>query len=317
MTAPLFVSKLALALAMAVLAVSSAWAQDADPDLGAFGPQGPRMREQLWMLPSGTPGLAMRATVFRPADSAPDPLPRPLVVINHGTSEATRRAVSLPIYFWLSKWFVDRGYVVVLPQRRGHGATGGELVEGRDSCARPDHFESGQRGADDIAAAVTYMARQPFIARGQTIVVGVSTGGWASLALSSRNPPEVQAVVNFAGGRGGHAWGKALQICDQEQLIATAGRFGARSKISTLWLYSANDSFFGPALVRSMARAYANAGGKAELHVLSAYGIDGHTLADDQAGWELWGRQLGAFLDRTNSATEVAGTAAQVPISLR
>ena len=33
---------------------------------GAFGPEGPRMREQLWILPSGEEGRTVRATVFRP-----------------------------------------------------------------------------------------------------------------------------------------------------------------------------------------------------------------------------------------------------------
>lgn len=289
------------------------------------------MREQLWLLPSATPGHALRATVFRPDDRAPlpggatsvgsGPAPRPMVVINHGTSEATRHSVSLPIYYWLSRWFVERGYVVVLPQRRGHGATGGELVEGRDSCARPDHYSAGQRGADDIAAVVNFMAQQSFVAQGATIIAGISTGGWASLALSARNLPQVQAVVNFAGGRGGHAWGRPTQICDADQLIAAAGRFGEASRIPSLWLYSTNDTYFGPGLARAMAKSFSERGGEAELHVLPAYGQDGHSLADDQAGWSLWGRHLDEFLSRARDVA-VARAPAQsepprIPVSLR
>ena len=45
----------------------------AEREFGGFGPEGPRMREQLWILPSGEAGRDMRATVFRPnaADMAP------------------------------------------------------------------------------------------------------------------------------------------------------------------------------------------------------------------------------------------------------
>src|SRR5262249_113413 len=60
---------------------------------GPFGPEGQRLREQLWILPSADHAYPLRATVFRPAD-APDAsgeqTRHPLVVINHGTSDATR-----------------------------------------------------------------------------------------------------------------------------------------------------------------------------------------------------------------------------------
>src|SRR5690606_11871210 len=124
----------------------------AEREFGAFGPEGPRMREQLWVLPSGESGRAMRATVFRPdsSDDLGSEKRRPLVVINHGTDEATRLAVAMPVYYWLSRWFVERGYVVVLPQRRGHGATGGPLSEALGTCEQPKHYASGLVAADDI-----------------------------------------------------------------------------------------------------------------------------------------------------------------------
>lgn len=259
------------------------------------------MREQLWMLPSGTPGVQLRATVFRPADGAGEPRARRLVVINHGTSEATRMSVAMPVYYWLSRWFVDRGYVVVLPQRRGHGATGGDLVEARGNCRSPDHYASGRIAADDVEAVVSYMTRQPFIAPGGVVVTGVSTGGWASLALAERRLPQVSAIVNFAGGRGGYAFGQPGRICDADQLVAAAARYAAKSATPTLWLYSSNDTYFGPALANSLASAWNTAGGSAELHVLPPYGADGHSLADDQAGWQLWGRQLDGFLSSAGS----------------
>ena len=119
------------------------------------------MREQFWLLPSGDASVALRATVFRPAGGIAER--HPLVVINHGTSEANRMSVSMPVYYWLSRWFVDRGFAVVLPQRRGHGATGGTLVEAVGDCANPDHFRSGVIAAQDVGATVDFMMRQPFI----------------------------------------------------------------------------------------------------------------------------------------------------------
>ena len=296
---------------LTVMPVSAGPNTAPDTVYGAYGPEGPRLREQLWIVPSGDPNIYLRATVFRPADplGRVAPVRHPLVVINHGTSDWTRSAVSMPVFFWLSRWFVDRGYAVVLPQRRGHGATGGPLAESVGSCAEPDHFASGQVAADDVVAVVDYMTQESFVEPSQTIVAGVSTGGWASLALASRNPKNVRAVVNFAGGRGGHAGGEMNAICGQSELIQAAGAFGASARLPTIWFYSQNDSFFSPELATRMADAYRTHGGRAELHVLPAYGEDGHDIVDDRATWDLWGPALAQFLGvQEVSQSDVAGT---------
>ena len=238
-----------------VLSAASAASAPERTPFGAFGPEGPRFREQFWLLPSADPSVGLRATVFRPSDNGAVNAPRPMVVINHGTSDLTRESVSMPVYYWLSRWFVERGYVVVLPQRRGHGATGGPLVESIGNCADPDHFRSGLAAAADIAAAIGFMNQQSFIDPHNTVVVGISTGGWASLALTSFRPAPASVVINFAGGRGGHAAGRKNAICSANRLIEASRRYASASRTPTLWLYSENDSYFGPDLASSMAAA--------------------------------------------------------------
>ncbi len=268
-------------------------------EFGPYGPEGPRMREQLWLVPSGDSTFPLRATVFRPADGPTGHArSRKLVVINHGTEEATRHAVSLPVYFWLSRWFVDRDYVVVIPQRRGHGATGGELVESVGTCETADHYASGQIAADDIDATINFMTRQSFVDPRDVVVVGISTGGWASLALASRNPPAVGAIVNFAGGRGGHAYGRANAICNVDALRTAARRLGQTARQPSIWFYSENDSYFGPDIARALTREWEDAGGRAETHIFPPLGTDGHAIADDRASWDLWGPALDQFLAR-------------------
>jgi dienelactone hydrolase len=171
-----------------------------------------------------------------------------------------------------------------------------------------------------VVAVVEYMSRQPFVQPSQTVVVGVSTGGWASLALASRNPANVRAVVNFAGGRGGHAGGDMNAICGRSELIRAAGAFGATARIPTIWFYAKNDSYFSPELARQMAGAWSGGGGLADLHVLPAYGEDGHDIVDDRAGWDLWGPALARFLDiRGEPQAVAAGTgshpSAPVPLA--
>jgi dienelactone hydrolase len=285
--------------------VHASWSVEV-PIYGPFGPEGPRMREQLWLLPSASHGLSMRATVFQPGEDAPVPnlwahtslsdLRRPMVVINHGTSELTRLSVSMPVYYWMSRWFVDRGYVVVLPERRGNGATGGDMVEDVGDCANPDHYKSGENAADDIAVAIDFMVKQPFVDPNGTVVVGVSSGGFASLALASRELPGIRAIINFSGGRGGHAWGVPQSICAPSKLVAAVGAYGKTARVPNLWLYARNDSYFSPELAHSMFEAWVNSGAGGTLQVLPPYGADGHDLADDQAGWTLWGPIVSKFL---------------------
>lgn len=294
--------RLLLAFALLLPATSIfAHAAETAPVFGPFGPESPRMREQLWVMPGGAPDAALRVTVFRPS-RALERTPRPVVIINHGTSEAARLAQAMPVFYWLSRWFVERGYVVVLPERRGHGATGGPLVETSGSCADPDHFRSGQLAADDIEAVVRYVRQQSFVDPESVLVAGISTGGWASLALASRNTPGVRAIVNFAGGRGGHAGGRANAVCSAQRLVQAAGTFGKTARIPTLWLYAKNDSYFAPDLAGRMATAFNTAGGSAELHVLPPYEDDGHRIADDQDGWDIWGDIVETFIGETMTA---------------
>ena len=295
----------AAALALGALGVVARDAFDLRADSGPilahgpFGPEGPRMREQLWMLPSGDSGRALRATVFRPPEPHAASRARfPLALINHGSDDATREAASMPVYYWLSRWFVERGYVVVLPQRRGFGATGGTVAEMRDVCRDPDHYGSGQAAADDIESVLRYMSAQPWIEPARSVVVGISTGGWASLALAARRPPNLGMVINFAGGRGGHAYGVPNEICAPDRLVEAAGVYGRTAKAPTLWLYASNDSYFGSDIAGRMAKAWTEHGGRAELIQLPPYGREGHALADDRAGWDLWGGPLERFLQR-------------------
>jgi dienelactone hydrolase len=292
-------------------------ARATDMRYGPFGPEGMRMREQLWIVPSVAKDLPLRATVFRPEDkwirdAGGTDVARPLVVINHGSDDTTRIAVAMPVYYWLSRWFVDRGYIVVIPQRRGYGATGGDLQDSIGTCDNPDHYASGLAAADDIASTIEFMSKQPFVDHDNTLVVGISSGGWASLALAARNPKSVKAIVNFAGGRGGHAHGHNQEICAPERLEHAAHDYASTARIPTIWFYANNDSYFSPDIAQMLAQAWSDGGGLVEAHILKSFGWDGHNLADDRAGWDLWGDSLDNFILR-HSATPAVVTSDNLP----
>jgi dienelactone hydrolase len=285
-------------------------------DLGPIGSEGPIMREQVWLVAGADQRVPLRATVFRPSRVSSEPAQRsPLVVINHGTDASTRTTMGRPVFLSLSRWFVDRGFVVVLPQRRGHGTTGGPFVEGFDRCGATDHFGRGLAAAADIEAAIRYMAAQDFVDGRFVVVAGTSTGGWASLALASRNVAGVRLIVNFAGGRGGHAYGKRNIVCQPDRLVDAAGHYARTARVPTVWFYAHNDSYFDPGLAMSLARAWEAHGGRVALKLLPEVGMEGHFIMSDSSSRHYWERDLAkqlAALD-IDPAHQVASHSADAP----
>jgi dienelactone hydrolase len=185
---------------------------------------------------------------------------------------------------------------VAVPQRPGHGETGGAYREDQGGCDDADFARAGRGAADSIAAAVAYLRVQLFIRHTDVIVVGQSAGGWAALALASRPPTGVRAVINFAGGLGGRSWDRPDNNCAPDRLIATAGEFGRTSRIPTLWIYTENDSYFAPRLSGAMAAAFRAAGGKVDYELLPAFGDDGHFMAERPGSEAAWGPAVERFL---------------------
>lgn len=228
------------------------------------------------LIPSPQAGIDMHAALYLPAGQGPFHL----VVINHASEEdANRRALmKAPSFPIATGWFLAKGYAVLLPERPGHGATGGSYLEEQGPCDDANYVAAGNGTADSIAAAIDYAARQPDIRRDGVVVVGDSAGGWGALALAARNPPDVRAIINFAGGRGGHQDDRPLTNCSPDRLVAAAGTFGRTARVPSLWLYAQNDSYFPPALSQRMADAFRAAGGRIEYHLFPPVGQDGHAL---------------------------------------
>jgi dienelactone hydrolase len=281
------------AMAMLAIAGESAHPQNSP---GAQGPEGGVIRRQAWLIPAQDGVTLMRTTLFRP----PGDGPFPLAVINHGSEENELRRASYerPQYQALTDLLVGFGYVVALPQRPGHGETGGPYFESAGGCANADFRKAGLGTADAVAAAIGFLTRQSFIRRTGVLALGQSAGGWGALALASRNPPELRAVVAFAPGRGGHTGDRAGSNCAPDQLVAAAHAFGAKAAVPTLWLYAENDSYFGPALSRRLVAAYRTGGGQAEYQLLPALAGDGHELISTRDGVPLWKPVVEQFVRR-------------------
>ena len=283
------------ALAALLIVFATAAAVSAAESPGPRGAEEEPHRRQSWFLPSPDGGL-MQATLFRPEG----PGPFRLVVINHSSTQnaAQRAKFPQPLYGAASEWFVRRGYAVILPQRPGHGETGGRYIEDQHGCDNADYRISGLATAESIQAAIDFMIKQPFVQKSGVVVVGQSAGGWGALALASRNPRAIAAVVSFAAGRGGRIDNRARANCAPERLIDAARRYGETARIPVLSIYAENDTFFDPALSKRLVEAYRLAGGRAEYRLLPPFEAEGHYLFERPGGVAIWGPVVEDFLKR-------------------
>ena len=239
---------------------------------------------------------AIEVTVYRPDGAGPFPL----VVLSHGSprvAEERRRAGRIR-FESQSRAFLAMGYAVAVPTRRGYGDSGGGWAETYGSCAFPDYHRAGLETARDILAALAAVRALPGIDAGRVVFAGQSAGGFGSVAASTLDVPGLLAVVNFAGGRGSRG---PNEVCGEDRLVDAMALYGRAARAPQLWIYSANDLYFGPSLARRMHAAFVASGGKAEFLEAPATGGDGHgyfALVAD------WAPRVKAFLGNAAAAPD-------------
>ncbi|MBR1123286.1 alpha/beta fold hydrolase [Bradyrhizobium lablabi] len=268
--------------ALLVLALQVPHAAVAQTNPGPQGGEGQPNRMQQWLVPTPADILS-HAVLFRP----PGEGPFPLAVIAHATTQNVLRRAQMPQpeYRALAAWLVARGFAVLVPERPGHGATGGKYLEDQRGCDEADYSRSGRATADEIATATDFMRRQSFIKPDGTVILGHSAGGWGALALA--DDKEISAIIVFAAGRGGRANDFPNQVCAPHTLVAAAKEFGQGARVPVTWLVAANDTYFWPAFSRQLADAFRSGGGKVDFHELPAHGGEGHWLAESETGVKL------------------------------
>ena len=143
--------------ALVVFAAVGTQTAAAQTRLGPQGAEGEPNRKQSWLLPSPDPEAAAHALLFRPPGGGPFPL---AVIAHASTQNVLRRAqMPQPEYAALSAWLVARGFAVLVPERPGHGATGGKYLEDQSGCDEANYSRAGHATADSIAAALAFSAR--------------------------------------------------------------------------------------------------------------------------------------------------------------
>ncbi|WP_445219042.1 alpha/beta hydrolase family protein [Bradyrhizobium sp. Pa8] len=267
---------------------------------GSSGEEGEPFRRQQWRVPSPDTDIAAHALLFRPVGAGPFRL---AVIAHASTQNVLRRAqMPQPEYRALVAFLVARGFAVLVPERLGHGATGGRYVEDQGGCDEADYARSGRTTAAEISLALDFLRKQDFVRQDTAVVLGHSAGGWGALALANADPNAISAIIALAPGRGGHANDEPNRICAPQTLLAAAVEFGKAARIPVTWLVATNDSYFAPAFSRQLADAFRGGGGKVDFRTLPAVGSEGHWMIESEAGVKAASRELGLALNQSKPA---------------
>ena len=248
------------------------------------------------MVPISIGGQRIRLAVriFRPDGKGPFPT----LIFHHGSTGSGVQPLLFPL-FWqpdtVIHYFVDRGWSVVLPSRRGRGGSEGGYDEGfgpdrtQGYSRDPVYSLPGAvRALADIDAITNVIRAWPFVDAERVVIGGVSRGGILSIAHAGQRPALYRAVVNFVGGwLGGQG---SNQTTVNQNIFNRGVPFGKE----TLWMYASDDRYYSLDTTRSYFSAFENAGGIG-VFVDDFPDEIGHGLHNAP---EHWGPVVDGYLDR-------------------
>jgi dienelactone hydrolase len=266
-------------------------AQEPDTPHPAAPPQPPQpaphlIEKEMYVPAPGAnpPGLDVLEVYFNL------PGKHPLAVLTHGTSDDQLQRYHVTPWAQQSQaqWFARRGFVVLVVVRSGYGKSGGKQDSTHGGCgSRGGSFqEAGEASAADLGAVMRFAQTLSEVDPTTIVSAGVSTGGFAQVALSADPPQGVKAAISFAGGRGGD--GKEHN-CDLGGLVGAFRSYGKSAHkhgdLPMLWIYSQNDHWFPPAMADQFEEAYTKSGATNQFVSAPPDGDDGHHLYGHVAAW--------------------------------
>ena len=270
---------------MAIVSTAQrAWAAAAPVD----EPLDASLREAVHTLPVPGTGASIVVTSFRPGGEGPFPW----IMLSHGTgpSHDTNRNIGRYRHADLAREWTRRSYAVLVPVRRGYGASGGaRLADSYGSCAKPDFHHAGEEAARDLLATLAWARTQRDLDPTRWMLVGQSSGGFASIYTASKRPQGLVAVLAFSPGRGGDPVRRRYEPCASDRLAAQFAAVAPEIRVPVLWFYAQNDQYIGTNAQRLWFDSFRRAGGRGQLIVVEPFRENlGHGVFPSAKGVPLW-----------------------------
>lgn len=247
------------------------------------------MKFEKFFIPSDEADVRLEIVAARPGGDGP----HPTIVFNHGSTgrgqnkSLYKRTISPAV---IGSYFVERGWMVLFPQRRGRGKSGGVYGEGLAAdgsgyACDVDIATAGfERAVEDMDAVVRHLRMRADANKDRLIIGGVSRGGILAIAYAGMRPRTFRGVINFNGGWLGR--GCANHEIVNPMLFAR----GAAAGVPTLWLHGSYDQYYRIGHCRGNFDRFRAAGGEGTFVAAPM----GHALMFKPA---LWASHVEQYLD--------------------
>ena len=125
--------------------------------------------------------MELHGFIYKPAGSGPFPA----VLWNHGSEKKPGWAPDL------AKSFLEHGFVFFIPHRHGQGRSPGEYIGDLVDQAPPEQrnramVQLQETYNEDVAAAVAFLKKQPYVDPNRIVMSGVSYGGIQTLLSAEK-----------------------------------------------------------------------------------------------------------------------------------
>jgi carboxymethylenebutenolidase len=213
----------------------------------------------------------------------------PAILMNHGSEQFPKSGLGIV------DPYVDRGYVVFFPHRRGQGCSSSQSEYIMDSINRErattrdkKFVELQETHLEDTITALSYLKQLPYVNTDRIIVAGASFGGIQTV-LATEKQLGIKGSVAFAPAA--MAWASLPLL--QSRLIQAV----RLATVPILLIQAENDYDLTP--TKTMARELEKANKPHKLLIFPPFGAthaDGHSFS--VLGDRIWGDEVFSFLAR-------------------
>jgi carboxymethylenebutenolidase len=227
--------------------------------------------------------LILQGFIHQPEGNAPFPA----ILMNHGSEQFPKsgRGIVEP--------YVNKGYVVFFPHRRGQGCSSSQseyimdAINREPETTRDKKFvELQETHLEDTIAALSYLKQLPYVNKNRIIMAGASFGGIQTV-LATEQQLEIRASVAFAPA--------AMAWCSLPLLRSRLIKAVRSATVPLMLIQAENDYDLTPTKI--MAAELEKANKPHKLLIFPAFGTthaDGHSFS--VRGEAVWGNEVFSFL---------------------